>query len=185
MAESAEERGKRLKAQRQARWRLRRKLGEQLPQSEPGTVLVPGEPTGGDAGPWPGPGNGLPVHMGADPFGALLDVGVRSLGEAERYTRYVEGLSPEQALTPLRPGASPPAAEARLQRAEARAVLMQMAATPVTAIRVMRDASGAFDLAAEALAIAERRSERFPGAYRDDRTGEFVIPVDVEDGEDT
>jgi hypothetical protein len=173
VAETDEERRRRQKADRQRRWRLRRKLEGQLEQSA--AVAVPeGESLG------PGPLPGLPGHMANPIFGALLEIGTETLTEAQRYTQYVQSMPPGEALKPLRPGASPPASEARLQRAEARAVLMQMAATPISAIRVLRNAGEGFDLAAEAQAITERRSEKFPGAYVDDR-GEFVIPGTAED----
>ena len=109
-------------------------------------------------------------------------LGVQTISEAIRYTAYVEGMHPREAMTPLRPGASPPNAEARLQRQAALQFLAHMAATPVAAVRVLKNASDAFDLAGEAQVISERRSTKFPGAYQA-ADGTFVIPATVEDGD--
>ena len=173
--ESSEERKRRLKRQRQMRWRNRRRLGTEY--AEPGTSLVPAAVPDE-----PGTADGLPRHAYSPAFGAMLGIAAMSLTEAHRYTELVQGMDPVAAITPLRPGSSPPASEARLQRAEARQALSALAATPSTAVRVMKDISSTLDLAAEAAAIREGRSKRFPGAYMAD-DGQFVIPGDGDDGD--
>jgi hypothetical protein len=141
MAESGGERARWLKAARQRRWRLHREVAG--PGAE--VAVAPAVPA---AMPGALPG-ALPDHMSSPMFGLLMELGLQSVEEAARYTEYVRQLPPGEALMPLRPGASPPASEARLQRAEAVRQLSAMAATPVTAARVMRDVSGKFDLARE------------------------------------
>jgi hypothetical protein len=158
------------------RWRNRKKLAGEF--GEPGVSVVPAA-----AGDDSGPAGGLPSHAYSPAFGAMLGIAAASLSEAHRYSEYVAGLSPMEALTPLRPGASPPASESRLQRQEARQALAALAATPVTAARIVKDITNALDLAVTAQEIHEGRSKQFPHAHID-RGGQIVIPEDEDDGDD-
>ena len=180
MDESSDARSRRLSAQRQRRYRLRKKMSPAA--GVPGAEVVPATGHGG--------GNGLPAHAQSPMFGYARDLALSGLEEARRYDEYVRGLSPQRALTPLKAGSSPPASEARLQRAEALRALTQLAATPVSAVRVLRDVTHSLDLAAEYQAATEGRPTRLATSYFDD-DGRVVVgepalmdPEDMEAGFD-
>jgi hypothetical protein len=151
--ESSDARSRRLSAQRQRRYRARKKMSPAA--GVPGTEVVPAGAV--YAG-------GLPAHAMNPMFGMAAEIALDSMEEARRYTGAVRAMTPEQAMTPMKAGSSPPASEARLQRAEALRALSALAATPVSAVRVMRDVTAGLDLALEMQAMQEGRPSRLPDA---------------------
>jgi hypothetical protein len=179
MAESPGERARRLKAQRQRRWRLGKRLNAEFGPTSGGDASGPAGPVVPFVS--PAEADGLPAHADNPAFRALRRITAWSLEEAERHTQFVAGLSSREALTPLRPGASPPASEARLQRMEARQALAALAATPVSYARVVKDATNSLDIAKEYQAYCEGRPNRLDGSIVSEDSQRIILAPQPDD----